>query len=47
MRNFMEEIRSAGQATGGPKAYNQQDRQAFANALDRLLASHRQSLTKK
>ena len=47
MRNFMEEMRSAGQATGGPKAYNQQDRQAFANALDRLLASHRQSLTKK
>jgi uncharacterized protein YaiI (UPF0178 family) len=37
MRNFMEEMRSAGQATGGPPPLNQQDRQAFANALDRYL----------
>ena len=37
MRDFMEEIRSTGQVTDGPKAYNQQDRQAFANSLDRLL----------
>ncbi|GAA5315733.1 MAG: YaiI/YqxD family protein [Candidatus Pelagadaptatus aseana] len=38
MRDFMEEMRSAGQVTGGPKAYSQQDRQQFANTLDRLLA---------
>lgn len=38
MRDFMEEMRSTGEVRGGPKAYNQQDRQAFANALDQLLA---------
>ncbi|WP_439135770.1 YaiI/YqxD family protein [Pseudomaricurvus sp.] len=38
MRDFMEEMRSSGQVTDGPKAYNQQDRQAFANTLDRLLS---------
>lgn len=38
MRNFMEELRSAGVETGGPAAFNQADRQAFANQLDRLLA---------
>jgi uncharacterized protein YaiI (UPF0178 family) len=41
MRDFMEQMRSAGEVTGGPKAYNQQDRQAFANSLDRLLAQAR------
>lgn len=40
MRDFMEEMRSIGEASGGPKTYNQQDRQAFANTLDRLLAKH-------
>lgn len=39
MRNFMEEMRGAGQAMGGPPPLNQQDRQAFANALDRYLVS--------
>ncbi len=38
MRNFMEEMRSSGAATGGPPPLNQRDRQQFANALDRLLA---------
>lgn len=38
MRDFMEQMRSTGEVRGGPKAYNQQDRQAFANTLDRLLA---------
>lgn len=37
MRNFMEEMRGAGQAMGGPPPLNQQDRQAFANALDRYI----------
>jgi uncharacterized protein YaiI (UPF0178 family) len=38
MRDFMEELRSAGTPTGGPPPLGQADRQAFANALDRLLA---------
>lgn len=38
MRNFMEELRSAGIETGGPAAFSQADRQAFGNQLDRLLA---------
>ncbi|NHN39106.1 YaiI/YqxD family protein [Pseudomaricurvus alcaniphilus] len=38
MRDFMEEMRSIGQVSGGPKAFNHQDRQAFANSLDRLLS---------
>ena len=38
MRDFMEEMRSSGQASGGPPPYGKQEKQAFANALDRLLA---------
>jgi len=38
MRNFMEELRSAGVDTGGPAAFGQADRQAFANQLDSFLA---------
>jgi hypothetical protein len=38
MRNFMEEMRNAGQASGGPPPLNNADRQHFANNLDRLLA---------
>lgn len=38
MRNFMEEMRSAGQITGGPPAISQTDRREFANQLDRILA---------
>jgi len=41
MRNFMEEMRNSGQATGGPTAYSNTDKQSFANALDRLLVSMR------
>ncbi|MBO1924413.1 YaiI/YqxD family protein [Thiomicrorhabdus sp. 6S3-12] len=37
MRDFMESLRSSGIQTGGPAALNQQDRQAFANQLDRWL----------
>jgi uncharacterized protein len=39
MRNFMEELRGTGVDTGGPAAFGQRDRQAFANALDRWLAT--------
>ena len=38
MRNFMEELRGSGVNTGGPPAFSQADRQAFANQLDRFLA---------
>ncbi|HVH33452.1 MAG TPA: YaiI/YqxD family protein [Tahibacter sp.] len=37
LRNFMDELRGAGIATGGPAALHPRDRQAFANQLDRLL----------
>jgi uncharacterized protein len=40
MRNFMEELRSAGVDTGGPSALHPRDKQAFANQLDRWLAQH-------
>lgn len=42
MRNFMEEMRSTGQVSGGPAKMDQRDNQAFANTLDRLLAKARQ-----
>jgi len=38
MRDFMDTMRGSGIQTGGPKELGQGDRQAFANALDRLLA---------
>ena len=38
MRDFMEGLRAAGVETGGPAAFGQADRQAFANQLDRFLA---------
>ena len=41
MRDFMEQMRSTGQATGGPPPFGPSERQAFANALDRLLTSLR------
>ncbi len=41
MRNFMDELRGAGVQTGGPAAFNARDRQAFANQLDRWIASRR------
>lgn len=37
MRNFMDELRGSGVVTGGPAALGTKDREAFANALDRLL----------
>lgn len=38
MRNLMDTLRGAGMVTGGPPSLGKQDRQAFANQLDRLLA---------
>ena len=38
MRDFMETMRSSGIQSGGPPPLNNQDKQQFANQLDRLLA---------
>lgn len=38
MRDFMESMRASGVATGGPSAFGQGDRKAFADELDRLLS---------
>mgnify|MGYP000302486630 CR=1 FL=1 len=40
IRDFMDAMRSSGVHTGGPPALNKSDRQAFANCLDRYLATH-------
>ncbi len=37
IRDFMETMRSSGEHTGGPKPLSQQDRQRFANELDKYL----------
>ena len=37
VRNFMDGLRGAGVETGGSAPYGQRDKQAFANALDRVL----------
>ncbi len=37
MRDFMDTMRSSGVQMGGPAALNQQDRQKFANELDKFL----------
>ena len=36
-RNLMEQFRSAGQETRGPRPLNRKDIQSFANALDRTI----------
>ena len=38
VRNFMEEMRSIGEARGGPPPLGPKEKQAFGNALDRWLA---------
>lgn len=37
IRDFMQGLRDTGVETGGPAAYGQREKQAFANALDRTL----------
>jgi uncharacterized protein len=37
VRDFMESLRGAGVETGGHRAYGAREKQAFANALDRVL----------
>jgi len=41
MRNFMEELRGAGENIGGPAAFNQTDQRNFANQLDRWLQQNK------
>lgn len=40
MRNFLNDLRSAGVDTGGPPPFNQRVTGAFANQLDRFLTKH-------
>ena len=40
IRNFMDEVRSSGQITGGPAPLHKRDIQAFANSLDNFLAKN-------
>jgi hypothetical protein len=37
-RNFMQELRESGIATGGPRALDARAKQQFANTLDRVLS---------
>ena len=39
MRDFLDTLRGSGVDTGGPPVFSKADRQAFANQLDRLLAT--------
>ena len=41
LRNFAQTLRDSGVETGGPAAFSQADRKAFANQLDRFLARPR------
>ena len=43
MRDFMESLRASGEHTGGPSAFSQADRKAFADQLDRLIARARRT----
>lgn len=43
MRDFMDTLRSSGVETGGVPPISQNDRQAFANNLDKLLAKNKNS----
>jgi len=42
MRDFMDTMRSSGMQSGGPPPLNNQDKQLFANQLDRLIAKSQQ-----
>jgi uncharacterized protein YaiI (UPF0178 family) len=41
IRDFMDTMRGSGLVTGGPPPLSQQERQEFANQLDRFLAGIR------
>lgn len=41
MRDFLDTMRASGEHTGGPPPLSQNDRQAFANHLDRFLSKQK------
>ena len=41
LRNYLDELRGAGEHTGGPAAFDNTDRKRFADQLDRFLARKR------
>jgi uncharacterized protein YaiI (UPF0178 family) len=41
MRNLMEDLRSGGENTGGPKGFSPRDRSAFLSALERAIQQAR------
>jgi uncharacterized protein YaiI (UPF0178 family) len=41
MRNLMEDLRSGGEVTGGPKGFASRDRSAFLSALERAIRQAR------
>ena len=41
VRDFLDDLRGSGIQTGGPPPYGQKDKQQFANALDKWLATRR------
>ncbi len=41
MRNLMEDLRSSGETTGGPKGFAPRDRSAFLSALERSIQQAR------
>lgn len=43
LRDFMDSLRGSGVITGGPAAFSQRDRQAFAAQLDRFLTKYGQA----
>ena len=43
MRNLMDELRGGGIVEGGPAPFDGNDRQAFANQLDRILTKSRRN----
>lgn len=43
LRNYLDELRGAGERTGGPAALDNTDRKRFADQLDRFLAKARRA----
>ncbi len=43
MRNLMEDLRSGGETTGGPKGFTPRDRSAFLSALERSIQQARRA----
>jgi|TARA_B110000263_G_C15168184_1_gene445627 uncharacterized protein YaiI (UPF0178 family) len=47
VRDFMDQLRSTGVETGGPQAWNPQNKQAFASTFDRVLTKLMRAAQKK